>query len=95
MKAVRMACRYVEAGIKTSPGLGKGSGPLNHFHSIQALPFAPSVGPHSMNAYKQLLTSVAVMASSSICLIGKMSSRRGTSTPTTSSSSVWETGRCR
>ncbi|KAK5128397.1 hypothetical protein LTR85_003065 [Meristemomyces frigidus] len=40
-KAVRLACRYVEAGIKTSVGLGKGSGPLNHFHSIQTLPFAP------------------------------------------------------
>ena len=40
-KAVRMACRYVEAGIKTSVNLGKGSGPLNHFHSVQILPFAP------------------------------------------------------
>lgn len=39
--AVKAACRYVEAGIKTSLGLGKGSGPLNHFHSIQTLPFAP------------------------------------------------------
>ncbi|KAF2772850.1 hypothetical protein EJ03DRAFT_265978 [Teratosphaeria nubilosa] len=40
-KAVRTACRYVEAGIKTSPGLGRGSGPLNHFHSIQSLPYYP------------------------------------------------------
>ena len=40
-KAVRSACRYVEAGIKTSPNLGKGSGPLNHFHSLQVLPFSP------------------------------------------------------
>ncbi|KAF3770281.1 hypothetical protein M406DRAFT_34975 [Cryphonectria parasitica EP155] len=39
--AVRAACRYVEAGIRTAPGLGKGSGPLNHFHSTYALPFAP------------------------------------------------------
>ena len=39
--AVRAACRYVDAGIKTSYDLGKGSGPLNHFHSLQILPFAP------------------------------------------------------
>ncbi|KAJ2902623.1 putative hydroxymethylpyrimidine/phosphomethylpyrimidine kinase 2 [Zalerion maritima] len=39
--AVRAACRYVEAGIRTAPGLGKGAGPLNHFHSLQVLPFAP------------------------------------------------------
>jgi thiaminase II len=38
--AVREACRYVEAGIKTSFELGKGNGPINHFHSLQALPFA-------------------------------------------------------
>ncbi|KAM0721554.1 hypothetical protein Q7P37_002479 [Cladosporium fusiforme] len=38
-RAVRSACRYVEAGIKTSPNLGRGSGPLNHFHSMQVLPF--------------------------------------------------------
>ncbi|KAF4119743.1 hydroxymethylpyrimidine/phosphomethylpyrimidine kinase / thiaminase, partial [Geosmithia morbida] len=40
--AVRSACRYVEAGIKTAPGLGGGNGPLNHFHSLYILPFAPS-----------------------------------------------------
>jgi len=40
-KAVRLACKYVEAGIKNSIDLGKGSGPLNHFHSVQTLPFAP------------------------------------------------------
>jgi hydroxymethylpyrimidine kinase/phosphomethylpyrimidine kinase len=39
-KAVRSACHYVEAAIKTSPNLGKGSGPLNHFHSLQVLPFS-------------------------------------------------------
>ncbi|KAK1061439.1 trifunctional hydroxymethylpyrimidine kinase/phosphomethylpyrimidine kinase/thiaminase [Friedmanniomyces endolithicus] len=41
--AVRSACRYVEAGIKTSVNLGKGSGPLNHFHSMQISPFPPIV----------------------------------------------------
>ncbi|EEU39103.1 uncharacterized protein NECHADRAFT_94485 [Fusarium vanettenii 77-13-4] len=40
-KAVRSACRYIEAAIRTAPGLGKGHGPLNHFHSTYTLPFAP------------------------------------------------------
>lgn len=35
--------RYIEAAIRTAPGFGKGHGPLNHFHSIQTLPFAPWV----------------------------------------------------
>ena len=39
--AVHNACRYVDAGIRTSTNLGQGSGPLNHFHSLQILPFAP------------------------------------------------------
>ncbi|KAG6118681.1 hypothetical protein E4U13_008369 [Claviceps humidiphila] len=39
--AVRSACRYIEAGIRTAPSLGRGNGPLNHFHSIQTLPFSP------------------------------------------------------
>ncbi|KAG5981799.1 hypothetical protein E4U55_002552 [Claviceps digitariae] len=39
--AVRSACRYIEAAIKTAPRLGRGNGPLNHFHSIQTLPFSP------------------------------------------------------
>jgi thiaminase II len=40
--AVRNACRYVEAGITTSRDLGSGNGPINHFHSLQRLSFAPS-----------------------------------------------------
>lgn len=43
LRAVRSASRYVEAGIRTSPDLGEGSGPLNHFHSIQVLPFSRCV----------------------------------------------------
>jgi hydroxymethylpyrimidine/phosphomethylpyrimidine kinase len=39
--AVQSACRYIEAAIRTAPGLGKGHGPLNHFHSTYTLPFAP------------------------------------------------------
>ena len=32
---VKAACQYVEMGIKTGADwkLGKGSGPINHFHS--------------------------------------------------------------
>ena len=39
VEAVRAACRYIEAGIRTAPGYGKGHGPLNHFHSTYTLPF--------------------------------------------------------
>ena len=39
--AVKAACRYVEVAIRTAPGLGKGNGPLNHFHSTYTLPFSP------------------------------------------------------
>lgn len=39
--AVRSACRYIQAGIRTAPRLGRGNGPLDHFHSIQTLPFSP------------------------------------------------------
>ncbi|PSN66793.1 hypothetical protein BS50DRAFT_600440 [Corynespora cassiicola Philippines] len=39
--AVKKANTYIEAGIKTSQTLGKGSGPINHFHSTYTLPFAP------------------------------------------------------
>ena len=39
--AVQKACRYVEAGIRTSRDMGRGSGPINHFHSMQLVPYAP------------------------------------------------------
>ncbi|KAK4167684.1 putative hydroxymethylpyrimidine/phosphomethylpyrimidine kinase 2 [Cladorrhinum sp. PSN259] len=39
--AVKAGCRYVEAAIQSAPGLGKGNGPLNHFHSVYTMPFAP------------------------------------------------------
>ncbi|KAI9646870.1 trifunctional hydroxymethylpyrimidine kinase/phosphomethylpyrimidine kinase/thiaminase [Ciborinia camelliae] len=39
--AVRSACHYIEAGIRTAPDLGKGNGPINHFHSMYTLPFVP------------------------------------------------------
>lgn len=39
--AVRAACRYVEVAIRKAPGLGRGHGPLGHFHSTYCLPFSP------------------------------------------------------
>lgn len=49
VRAVRSAVRFVEAGIRTSSDIGEGSGPINHFHSIYAMPFAPYVKlPNSM-----------------------------------------------
>ncbi|KOS21186.1 putative hydroxymethylpyrimidine/phosphomethylpyrimidine kinase 2 [Escovopsis weberi] len=39
-RAVRAACRYVEFGIRSAPGLGAGHGPLNHFHAMSTLPFS-------------------------------------------------------
>lgn len=41
VKAVKRANLYIEAGIKTSTDLGRGSGPINHFHSMYTLPFSP------------------------------------------------------
>lgn len=41
VQAVKGACRYVEAGIRTAVDLGHGNGPINHFHSTYTLPFAP------------------------------------------------------
>lgn len=43
VRAVRGGIRFVEAGIKTNFDLGSGSGPINHFHSVYSLPFAPYV----------------------------------------------------
>lgn len=39
-KSVRHAGHYVGAGIKTSFDFSKGSGPINHFHNVQLMPFA-------------------------------------------------------
>lgn len=41
VQAVKRACRYVEAGIRTSTDIGHGNGPINHFHSTYTLPFSP------------------------------------------------------
>ncbi|KAK8117541.1 uncharacterized protein PG998_005822 [Apiospora kogelbergensis] len=41
IEAAKAACAYVEAAIRLAPGYGEGNGPLNHFHSMYTLPFAP------------------------------------------------------
>lgn len=57
VRAVREACRFVEAGIKTSISLGKGHGPINHFHSTFSLPFAPYVLVPNHGEILQMLIS--------------------------------------
>lgn len=95
-KAVRSACRYVEAAIKTSPNLGKGSGPLNHFHSVQVLPFSSYVyrqqppgrtivrldkaTTYLISVSWILMLIITVATSSNICWREMMSSLRGMST---------------
>lgn len=43
LSAVRAACQYVDAGIEYGAGrrLGRGCGPIDHFHSLQISLFAP------------------------------------------------------
>ncbi|KAL9122044.1 MAG: hypothetical protein Q9187_001405 [Circinaria calcarea] len=55
--AVQKACRYVEAGIRLSIDRGRGSGPINHFHSTYMLPFVPLV-PSSSQSHLALLNSI-------------------------------------
>ena len=40
-EAVKLATEYVHAGIETGFRMGQGNGPINHFHSLYRLPFAP------------------------------------------------------
>ncbi|KIY00861.1 uncharacterized protein Z520_03527 [Fonsecaea multimorphosa CBS 102226] len=54
--ATRLAVHYVNTGIKTADwSIGNGSGPINHFHSLQILPFSPG---HFIDTY--LLTHPSV-----------------------------------
>lgn len=43
--AVEKAVRYVEAAIRTGFDLGKGNGPINHFHSLLGARGMPSSPP--------------------------------------------------
>lgn len=47
ISAVRNAISYVHGGIVHSFDLGSGSGPLNHMHRLQCLPFNQSALHHS------------------------------------------------
>ncbi|OAG37649.1 hypothetical protein AYO21_08133 [Fonsecaea monophora] len=58
-RATRLAVQYVTTGIKLADSsIGKGSGPINHFHSLQILPFSPG---HFIDTY--LLTHPLVARS--------------------------------
>ncbi|MCJ1289529.1 hypothetical protein MMC34_001062 [Xylographa carneopallida] len=37
-EAVQSACKYVGKGIRTAAPRGRGNGPINHFHTMPALP---------------------------------------------------------
>lgn len=77
-RAVRSSVRFVEAGIKTSISLGKGSGPINHFHSVYTLPFAPYVALH---IFKPFLWSILLIGTGvgswNMCWIVRMFDQYG------------------
>ncbi|OAP60274.1 phosphomethylpyrimidine kinase [Fonsecaea erecta] len=57
--ATRLAVHYVTTGIKKADSLiGNGSGPINHFHNVQVLPFSAG---HFIDSY--LLTHPRVVRS--------------------------------
>jgi len=79
--AVKLALRYVEAGIRTGPDIGHGYRPLNHFHSLQAQEFAPydAAANECVNCKADLLETIL----SNICLNEKTSNKLGEIIPTT------------
>lgn len=89
IKAVKRANQYIEAGIKTSVSLGKGSGPINHFHSTYTLPFTPSV-PDLFFALSAKLIAAAAR-SFHIYWTETTSSDHGNSTLNTSLFNEWRT----
>lgn len=76
VQAVKNACRYIEAGIRTASDMGKGHGPINHFHSTYTLPFAPYVLPQFSPAVAMSLTGTEA-TSSTICWNDQMSKKPG------------------
>lgn len=90
IRAVRSAVRFVEVGIKTSIDLGKGSGPINHFHSTYTMPFAPYVThPLDLLIFFVLMVFYLVVDSLSISWTARMCSKYGSSSPTMSLSKAW------
>ena len=86
IKAVKKANLYVEAGIKTSVKIGKGSGPINHFHSTYTLPFTQQV--ISCRLLHGLLTAPEA-SSSHTCWTEKTFNDHGNSTPSMSLCNAW------
>lgn len=86
IRSVRSAVRFVEIGIKTSTDLGKGSGPINHFHSTYTMPFAPYVF-HPFLVYEA--NSLLVVGSLSTFWTDQMCSARGRTLLTMTLSRVW------
>jgi hydroxymethylpyrimidine kinase/phosphomethylpyrimidine kinase len=95
-RAVRRACRFVEAGIKTSVDIGRGNGPINHFHSLYTLPFAPYVLSFRLTYMgKKNVTNRGIgVVSWSIFLIGRTSGLFGNSSRSMSLWRVLATARC-
>lgn len=89
--AVRRACRYIEAGIRTAPGLGDGHGPLNHFHSTYTLPFSSSV---ALCGFQGVCLRVLVATLSSTSSRGRMSRMCGASSCIIRLLWPWVVGRC-
>jgi hydroxymethylpyrimidine kinase/phosphomethylpyrimidine kinase len=77
IRAVRSAVRFVEVGIKTSTDLGKGSGPINHFHSVYTMPFAPYVTAFKNDLSRILTQSHLVVDFLSMSLTALMCSKYG------------------
>jgi hydroxymethylpyrimidine/phosphomethylpyrimidine kinase len=86
IRSVRNAVRFVEVGIKTSIDMGKGSGPINHFHSTYTMPFAPYVSS-SRQVWFTLMISVAVLSSTH--WTAQMCNEYGRSSLTMTLSRVW------
>jgi hypothetical protein len=94
--AVRGGCRYVQAGIRSAPGLGGGNGPLNHFHSVYSLPFAPYDITSSPSTVGNVLTDTYLGGiSSNTCLSDLTWLRFGTDSLTIPSCWRWVMGRSR
>lgn len=97
IRAVRSAVRFVEVGIKTSIDLGKGSGPINHFHSTYTMPFAPYVTHPQVfltSIFFVLTICYLVADSLSTSWTAKMCSKHGRSSPTMSLSKAWARVHC-
>jgi Hydroxymethylpyrimidine/phosphomethylpyrimidine kinase len=90
IRAVRSAVRFVEVGIKTSIDLGKGSGPINHFHSTYTMPFAPYV-THPLDILVFFILTVCYLAVDSLSTswTAMMCIKYGSSLPTMSLSKAW------